>query len=158
MSGIEDLVVRDPDGNIEVWDHKTKSNASMKKEYQLYRKQLYLYALHIHEEYGVWPVKLCFNMVKDRSVIEESFDPDMVGETMQWFIDTIRDIETCDALEDWTTCISDKDYDQGKELYFCKNICGVNPSCERYQDCHYRAIEAWKTKRAEEEAMSLGYI
>ncbi len=130
----------------------------MKKEYQLYRKQLYLYAIWIHEAYGVWPSKLRFNMVKDGTYIDEDFDESMVETTKKWFIDTIHQIETCDAFEDWTTCISDKDYDQGKELYFCKNICGVNPSCERYQDCHYRAIEAWKAKRAEEEAMSLGYI
>lgn len=151
VSGIADLVVRDADGNIEVWDHKTKSNASMKKEYQLYRKQLYLYALWIHEAYGVWPSKLCFNMVKDRSVIEERFDPAMVDETVSWFVDTIHEIEACDALEDWTTCIADG---ERKEPYFCRWICGCNPECSRYQEIHQIAYADYLEKKAMESEMN----
>ena len=159
VSGIADLVTGCPeDHEVVITDHKTKSKASMKKEYQLYRKQLYLYAIWLKEEYGDWPTKLRFNMVKDDTYIEEDFDIDMVEETKKWFVDTIHKIEECDLFEAWSTCIADKDYEQGKELYFCKHICGVNPVCDRYQDCHRRAIDAWLAKKAEEEAMYLGGV
>ena len=151
VSGIADLVIRDAEGNIEVWDHKTKSNNSMKKEYQLYRKQLYLYAIWIHGEYGVWPSKLCFNMVKDMSVIEEQFDRNMVDETIKWFVDTIHEIETCDALEDWSTCIADG---ERKEGYFCKWICSCNPSCERYQEVRQIAYGDYLEKKAMEAELN----
>ena len=90
-------------------------------------------------------------------MIEEPFDESMVEETKQWFIDSIHEIEECDIFENWTTCITEEEYDKAKESYFCKHICGVNPSCERYQDVHNAAIEAWKAKKAaEEEAMLYG--
>ena len=157
VSGIADLVVGYPEDNeVIIIDHKTKSAASMKKEYQIYRKQLYLYAMWFKEWQGSYPTKLRFNMVKDGTYIDEDFDEAMIEETKKWFIDGIHAIEECDVFENWTTCINEKDFENAKELYFCKNICGVNPSCERYQDCHRRAIEAWKEKKAMEEAMYIG--
>lgn len=159
VSGIADLVLGDHGYHESaiIVDHKTKSMASMKKEFQTYRMQLYLYAIWFHEEYGPWPKLLRFNMVKDGTNIDEPFDRSMVDVTKQWFLDGIHDIETCDAFEDWQTCISDKDLEGAKTPYFCKNICGVNPSCGRFQDCNTRALEAWKAKKAAEEAMLLGY-
>ena len=155
VSGIADLVVRDSSGNIEVWDHKTKSDASMKKEYQLYRKQLYLYAIWIHGEYGVWPSKLCFNMVKSGRMIEEQFDLSLVKETIDWFVDTIHEVEACDVLENWETCISDG---ERKEPYFCRWICGCNPSCDRYQEVHQIAYADYLEKKALESDMMGGMV
>lgn len=155
VSGIADLVIGNPqDNEVIIVDHKTKSAASMKKEYQLYRKQLYLYAIWFKEWTGSYPTKLRFNMVKDGSVIDEDFDEAMVEETKQWFLDGIHEIEECDLFENWTTCIAP---DETKEPYFCKWICGVNPSCDDYQQVHQASVEAWKVKKAEEEAMMLGY-
>lgn len=158
VSGIADLVIGSTDGTeVIIVDHKTKSATSMKKEYQLYRKQLYLYAIWYKEWKGSYPTKLRFNMVKDGTYIDEDFDEAMVEETKKWFLDGIHAIEECDIFESWTTCIGAEDYSKAKEPYFCKNICGVNPSCERYQDCHYRSIEAWKARKEAEEAAALGY-
>ena len=132
VSGIADLVLCNtalqPD--IIIVDHKTKSMASMKKEYQIYRMQLYLYA------------------------IDEPFDETMVDVTKKWFLDGIREIEACDLFEDWHSCIG---AEETKEPYFCKWICGVNPSCDDYQRVHLAAIEAWKAKREAEEAAAFGY-
>lgn len=148
VSGIADLVIGSPqDNEVIIIDHKTKSAASMKKEYQLYRKQLYLYAMWFKELDGSWPTRLRFNMVKDGTYIDEEFDESMVEETKKWFIDTIHEIETCDALEDWTTCITDG---ERKEPYFCRWICGVNPSCERYQDVRQIAYGDYLEKKAME--------
>lgn len=156
VSGIADLVLCDtalqPD--IIIVDHKTKSMASMKKEYQIYRMQLYLYAIWCKQEYGVYPKTLRFNMVKDMVNIDEPFDETMVDVTKKWFLDGIREIEACDMFEDWHSCIG---AEETKEPYFCKWICGVNPSCDDYQRVHLAAIEAWKAKREAEEAAAFGY-
>ena len=156
VSGIADLVLCDtalqPD--IIIVDHKTKSMASMKKEYQIYRMQLYLYAIWCKQEYGVYPKTLRFNMVKDMVNIDEPFDEAMVDVTKKWFLDGIHAIEECDIFESWTTCIGDK---ETKEPYFCKWICGCNTSCDDYQRVHQYAIEAWKAKKEAEEAAALGY-
>lgn len=158
VSGIADLVIGNPETNdVVIIDHKTKSAASMKKEYQLYRKQLYLYAIWLKEAYGNYPTKLAFNMVKEGTMIEESFDESMVEETKQWFLDGIHEIETCDIFENWTTCITDEERAKAKEGYFCKWICGVNPSCEDYQSVRQASVEAWKAKKEAEEAAALGY-
>lgn len=155
VSGIADLVVGYPEDNeVIIIDHKTKSAASMKKEYQIYRKQLYLYAMWFKEWKGSYPTKLRFNMVKDGTYIDEDFDEAMIEETKQWFLDGIHAIEECDVFENWTTCIGPE---ETKEPYFCKWICGVNPSCERYQEVHTAAIEEWKARKEAEEAASLGY-
>ena len=151
VSGIADLVIKSKDGSeVIIVDHKTKSTASMAKEYDLYRNQLYLYAIWYKEAYGSYPTKLRFNMVKTATFIDEDFDEAMVEKTKQWFIDGIREIESCDAFENWGTCINP---DETKEPYFCKHICGVNPSCEEYQRVHREAVEAWLQKKAEEEAL-----
>ena len=158
VSGIADLVIGYPEDNeVIIVDHKTKSAASMKKEYQLYRKQLYLYAMWLKEWGGSYPTMLRFNMVKDGTFIDEEFDESMIEETKQWFLDGIHKIEACDAFGDWHDCITPEEYEKGKEPYFCKWICGVNPSCARYQDVHQMSVEAWKAKKAEEEALALGY-
>ena len=155
VSGIADLVIGYPeDQEVIIVDHKTKSSASMKKEYQLYRRQLYLYAIWLKEEYGDYPTHLRFNMVKDGTYIDEVFDEAMVEDTKRWFLESIREIETCDLFEDWHSCIG---AEETKEPYFCKWICGVNPSCEDYQRVHHAAIEAWKAKREAEEAAAFGY-
>ena len=155
VSGIADLVIGNPqDNEVIIVDHKTKSASSMKKEYQLYRKQLYLYSIWFKEMTGAYPTKLRFNMVKDGTYIDEDFDESMVEETKQWFLDGIREIEACDLFEDWHSCIG---AEETKEPYFCKWICGVNPSCDDYQRVHLAAIEAWKAKREAEEAAAFGY-
>ena len=151
VSGIVDLVLGFPENNeVVIIDHKTKSAASMKKEYQLYRRQLYLYAIWFKEWTGNYPTKLRFNMVKDGTFIDEAFDESMVDDTKQWFIDNIHEIEECDLFENWETCIPEG---ESKEPYFCKWICGVNPACERYQEVHQLAYETWITKKQAEEAL-----
>lgn len=155
ISGIADLVLRNREtGGIFVVDHKTKSDTSMKKDYDTYRKQLYLYAIWVKEEYGVWPEKLAFNMVKSGKLIEETFDNRMVDQTIEWLLSGIRDIEACSVFEDWPSCIP---ADEEREPYFCKQICGVNPSCDRYQEVRQISYQKWLEKKQLEEALLNGY-
>ena len=119
--GIADLVLKDKEtGGLVVIDHKSKSSASMKKELDTYRKQLYIYAAHVYQKYGVYPEKLMFNMFKEGTFIEEPFDQNMFDQTMQWVVDTIENIlfET-----DWEACPNG---------YFCRYVCSVLDSCPLY--------------------------
>ena len=149
ISGIADLVLRHKEtGAIRIIDHKTKSAASMAKEINLYRKQLYLYALWVKQEFGQWPAKLIFNMFKEHTEIVEEFSIDEMEATKQWFLDTIHEIETSDVFEDWDTNYSS---------YFCGQICSCAAECDEYQVQRAEEIERWKAKKqAEEEMMMYG--
>lgn len=149
ISGIADLVIRDKnDGGIIIWDHKSKSMSSLKKEINLYRKQLYLYALWVYEEYGVWPKQLVFNMFKEHTYVTEDFSMEAMEESKKWFIDTISEIEACDVFEDWDTNYSS---------YFCGQICSCAGECDEYQTKRAEEIERWKAKRQAEEDATYGY-
>lgn len=155
VSGIADLVLRHKDTH-EYWiiDHKSKSKSSMKKDLPMYRHQLYLYAAWCYEEFGAYPTKLSFNLFKEGTLVDENFSEASLHDTIQWIIDTIHEIETCDLFEDWHTCIP---AGETKEPYACRWICGVNSECDEYQELHRAAIEAWKAKREAEEASAFGY-
>lgn len=149
ISGIADLVVRNKEtGEIEVIDHKSKSLSSMKKERNLYRNQLYLYALWTYQEYGRYPARLIFNMFKEHTEIVEEFSMDALEEAKRWYLDTIREIETCDLFENWGTNYSS---------YFCGQICSCAGECEEYQIKRAEEIERWRQKKqAEEDAILYG--
>ena len=118
IHGIADVICRNKKtGKIEVIDHKSKSKASMKKEYQIYKKQLYLYAIYIKQEYGEWPARLRFNMFREGYWITEDFDEAYVKETEDWIEDTIKKIE---ATKDWAIC---------PNWFFCMQLCDVIGSC-----------------------------
>lgn len=149
VSGIADLVLRNRDtGEIWVIDHKSKSWNSMKKELNLYRRQLYLYAIWCKEEFGQYPAKISFNMFKEGKWIDEAFSFEALSETERWFVDTIREIETCDIFEMWSYHMS---VEASKLDYFCGQICGVALNCENYHLVRQREIEAWREKKQMEE-------
>lgn len=90
--GVIDLLVRGKDG-IYVIDHKTKSRFKSKKELAQYARQLYLYSLYVKQEYGEWPVKLIFHMVRSGGeLVEVPFVEADVMEAKKWFLDTINAI------------------------------------------------------------------
>ena len=145
ISGIADLVIQDKETmDIIVIDHKSKSMSSLKKERNLYRKQLYLYALWVYETYGRWPAKLIFNMFKEHTEVVEDFSLDALEETKKWFLDTIHEIETDDVFESWDTNYSS---------YFCGQICSCATECDKYQVKRSEEIERWRQKKQAEEDM-----
>ena len=155
VSGIADLVVRNREtGGIMVIDHKTKSDNSMKKDLPTYTHQLYLYAMWVHECYGEWPDKLCFNMVKSGKMIEVEFDPAHVEETRAWILDGIKSIEECDLFDNWTSCIP---AGTEKEPYFCRSICGCNDRCDDYIEVRNISYQRWLEKKQLEEEMMNGF-
>lgn len=116
--GIADVVCRNKKtGRIEVIDHKSKSKNSMRKEYDTYKKQLYIYALYIKQQYGEWPSRLRFNMFREGYWITEEFDESYMKETEDWVEDTIRKIN---ETKEWKIC---------PNWFFCLQLCDVIGSC-----------------------------
>ena len=145
ISGIADLVLRHKDtGAIRVIDHKTKSQASLSKEMNLYRKQLYLYAYWCKERFGEYPQDVCFNMIKTQELIVEPFSEDAMNSAMQWFIDTIHKIEQSDLMEDWPCKIN---------KFFCSNICDVCTNCTEWLEVKQVDYQKWLAKKQAEEEM-----
>ena len=141
--GIADLIVRNTlTGGIEVIDHKSKSKNSMKKEIDVYRKQLYTYAMYVHEKYGEWPTMLRFNMYKENYWIDEPFDIKMVKETEDWVVNTIDRIK------------ADTEWFIHEDEYFCCNICGFFMQCPAHniilERRHERMLAKEQTQRGDE--------
>lgn len=126
FDGIADLVLRDKnDGTLMVVDHKTKSAASMKKEMDTFRHQLYIYAEHVRQQYGEYPKTLCFNMLKSCELITEEFDPQRMDETIKWATETIDKI-----------CM-DFTYESMPEDFHCRFLCDVRNQCP---DCPIKGV------------------
>lgn len=118
FDGIADLVLRDQkDGSLMVIDHKTKSAVSMRKSIDTYRHQLYIYAAHVKDQYGEYPKKLAFNMLKSCEMIIEEFDEARMQETIDWATQTI------DAI-----CM-DFDYPAQVDDFHCRFLCDVRMQC-----------------------------
>ena len=150
LAGIADLVLKNTKtGELWVIDHKSKSMNSMKKEYNLYRRQLYLYALWCKEEFGSYPTKISFNMFKEGTFLDEEFSIDLLEETIQWVVDTIHQIETIDCLEAWET---------KPNSYFCGQICGVSLECNDYQQLRQEELGRYLAKKQAEADMMGGIV
>lgn len=87
--GVIDLLVQAPDG-IWVCDHKSKSRFKSRRECAEYARQLYLYAIYVHEKYGEWPTKLVFHMVRSGGeLVEIPFNQNDCDDAKRWFLETI---------------------------------------------------------------------
>lgn len=126
--GFIDLVLRDEfSGALAVYDHKSKSLSTFRKERESMYKQQYLYSYFIHEKYGEWPQILGFNLFKENGLIDEQeFSTEKFEETMQWATDAIHKIESYDIL-DWMECKVQKT--PGKPDMYCESICGPRQCC-----------------------------
>lgn len=93
FAGIADLILRDRDsGELTVVDHKTASLSTMNKDLSRKKRQLYVYAAHVKEKFGVYPACLRFNMLREGAFIDEPFNMVAYNETGDWIDETIRAI------------------------------------------------------------------
>lgn len=123
--GIIDLVLRHKVTKmLIIIDHKTKSDASMRKDLELYKKQLYLYAHLYHSVHGEYPAQMAFNLPnsknKKKKMIVFEFSMDEYNETLTWAEQLIDSIYLANAMDDFPG-----NYDE----FFCRNLCGVRDSC-----------------------------
>lgn len=115
--GYIDLILRDPEGNIFICDHKSKSKFKNKKEKREYLHQLYLYSIYIYEKYGVYPSKLVFNMFRVGNFEEEIFSLEELEKSKKWFIKIIE------------TIYLDVTFKSKPDDFFCNWLCSVKHHC-----------------------------
>lgn len=129
--GFIDYLGKDENGDYIIIDNKSRNlkPRSKRKKPTLNDKdldkmlrQLYLYAGAIKQEYGKFPVKLCFNCFKAGVFIEEAFDEEKYNEAVKWAVNTI---ELAKKEEDW---------DANLDYFFCRYICGVSQYCVFFDD------------------------
>ena len=128
-----DLVLRDEfSGGLVVYDHKSKSWTTFRKERDSMYKQQYLYSYFVHEKYGEWPVMLGFNLFKENGKRDErEFSMDEYNKTIEWATKAIHEIESYDFI-DWMECKEQKiNKKTGKPEpdMFCSEICSVRSAC-----------------------------
>ena len=123
--GFIDLLLKDPqDGKFILTDHKSstikvKKNGDISKTDQAhflaFKRQQYLYAKPIIEEYGEGCVKeLWWNMFKNREWIKIPFDHDEYQEAQDWALDTIHRIE------------EETEWPPEPNMFYCWNLCSLH--------------------------------
>lgn len=129
--GYIDLLLRHKEtGQIILMDHKSAKYplkkdgtpaANYKKSFESYTKQMYLYASAVKEEYDVFPTWIVWNHFKDEKLVWVKFDDDVYRDSVQWFVDSIHQIE------------DEENFEPNISYFYCKNLCDFRNSCE-YQE------------------------
>lgn len=118
FTGFIDLVLQDEDGEYIILDHKSATNI---KDADEYFRQLYVYATHIKNTTGKYPVKLMLNQFNIGKILSTDFDIDEYNKAMKWCEDTIKAIE------------SELFYEPKVDYYFCHNLCNHRNTCKHKQ-------------------------
>ena len=129
FTGFIDLLIRDKKtGDFIIIDHKSAKYPFSKKTQKLlkasensfesYKKQMYLYSHAIKEMYGVYPKWIIWNHFKDHEVVRIPFNEKDYANSIDWFIETIREIKM------------DESYPENQEYFYCHNLCDFRHSCE----------------------------
>lgn len=127
--GYIDLLLRDKrDGRIVIVDNKSseypfrsdgKIYARAKKNFEKYKKQMYLYCHAVNAEYSEFPKEITWNHFKDGGLLATiPFDEKEYSQTLEWLLDTISRIE------------KEEEFEPSMNFFYCKNLCGFRSSCE----------------------------
>lgn len=124
--GFIDLLVQDNQGDLIIIDHKsgeypmTKSGtvkAKHEQKLESYKRQLYLYAKAVYEEFHKFPKSLVWNFFKSGDWLIIPFDENEYHDTLKWAENVIDDI--------YFTV----DFKPNPSFFFCKNICDFRRIC-----------------------------
>lgn len=130
--GYIDLLLSDKNGNLIVVDHKSaklkfKKNGDIsksdEKHFDYFQKQLYLYSIAVHDEYGRYPIRLEWNLFRQRKILRIPFDESKYAQTWFWAADLITEISNT------------KEFLPSPDYFFCNYLCA-------YRDdvCPYKQI------------------
>lgn len=86
-----------------------------------YLRQLYLYSSATFEEYGKFPLALCFNCFRTNSLIREPFDAEKYEEARKWLIESVKNIR------------QETEFRPNLEYFKCTNLCEMNDHCDYYK-------------------------
>lgn len=120
--GFIDLILKDRYGNYILVDHKSKSSFKNKEEKEKYLRQLYLYALYIKEQYGVYPKWLVFNMFRAGKFVWERFSEHKADNAARWLTETIQSI------------YADEEFKATPDHFFCDYLCDVREHCKHSKE------------------------
>ena len=124
-----DLLIQDKKTKeIMVIDHKssayplTKAGKVAKNHedtFAGYKRQAYIYAYAVHEEYGQYPVSIAWNYFADNGRwVEIHFNESEYEETLQWAKETIEAIQ------------AEEEFPGNPQFFYCTNLCNFRNSCE----------------------------
>lgn len=126
--GYIDLLLRHKKtGEIWIIDHKSMDYpfkldggiyAKCKNNFEMYRKQMYLYCHAVKEIFGEFPTQISWNHFKDGKIATISFNIDEYEEAMEWFMNTIHEIE------------KEHDFKETRDYFYCSTLCNFRNSCE----------------------------
>lgn len=126
--GFIDLLLRNKEtGEFWIIDHKSSSYpfkkdggvlAKSKKDFESYKKQMYLYCHAVKELYGEFPKKISWNHFKESKIATIDFNIKEYENALNWFINTIHVIE------------KDKEFEPKIDFSYCSNLCDYRNCCE----------------------------
>ena len=127
--GFIDLLLKDKTtGDIVLMDHKSapyplskrtgKVLKNSEKSFESYKKQMYLYCYAVKQLYGEFPKWIVWNHFKSGEFVKIEFDEKEYNSTIQWFIDTINQIE------------NDEMFQENIDFFYCHTLCDFRNSCE----------------------------
>lgn len=120
FQGYIDLILKDPDDNIIIVDHKSKKTFKNKKERKEYARQLYLYSRYIKEVYGKFPTMLIFNHFRTGTPCVIYFKENEYNEAIEWAKNTVKAIESHKYWEG----------DVHIDDFYCNELCSYRNVCE----------------------------
>ena len=114
LTGFIDLRLEDKDGNLIVWDWKSKNGFEDEEEERKYRRQLYLYSHYIYRKYGKYPTETVFYCFRQQREYRRPFDMDEYNRSIEWMFDTVKVIRKLYCQYDY---------------FFCNQLCGFRTGC-----------------------------
>lgn len=130
FTGFIDLLIKNKKtGEITIIDHKSSASPLSKKtgqvlknsqkNFEIYKKQMYLYSNAINELYGSMPKWIIWNHFKaGGEFVKIEFKQNEYENTMKWFNDTVKNIE------------KENDFSATPDFFYCTNLCDFRNSCE----------------------------
>ena len=131
FQGYIDLIIRNNNGDMIIIDHKSSSPflkkdgkpyASTKEQFETYKKQMYLYAEAVHQNYGIYPKKLIFHHFKDMGKLTViDFDESEKDKAVEWAKGVIEKI------------YKDEEFLPIIKTGFCYRLCNYRDNCEKIE-------------------------
>lgn len=118
------------DGELYVVDNKSRDlkqrsgrskPTANDKQIDTMLRQLYLYSTAVKDEYGKFPVELCFNCFRSGEFIREPFRKEAYDEAVKWTIDKVHEIER------------EEKFEPRYDMFSCRWICGVSNRCPMFE-------------------------
>lgn len=132
-----DLLIRDNEsGDIIVIDHKSaacpvgksgKVLKNHKETFESHKRQGYIYAAAVKQNFGVFPKVLAWNHFADGGkFMEVPFDENEYNQVMSWVAETISEIE------------KEEDFEPTLNFFYCTQLCGFRSVCEYAESAEWK--------------------